>query len=859
MTLKIYVGKLKVSGVEYDVVMKSVFKDKQGNTEDYSIIDLLRDKSKVKEINDIGGGLYYDVIPNFGVCMKTEKNIVNLGSVPLQFSHFVIDNNNNEMYEKIKQVLESKPQLGVGIDLMEGISKNLNEYVSLMPKKKIRTDILPGAFRDMKVMAQISSFNGQVQDNTPAIKKNTNTSIIQRKPTDEVYYRLENSMEVLSDAYEGYTVIDAEGDVVVTDGGVPILEYQGIEFPSIATHSFEYKEEVDGKVRPLEGLNIIGWADSKRLMGYSFPNEEVTGYSENNELDIQENEEKFFNSLKELVKRGLKTQYSRKNNFGNIIQEITDEEVEKLIEEGKRSDLVDGYLKDFCHLALRNGRSHTGRVSETTVSEDDDEGEESTGIDVESKYYGYGKPSKSGDKLIINPVYLTDKEINSLSSKDAMMGLNNYIKSCNNSYAWAEALIKLLRWGSRKVKMLYVTGSEQNGVKRYLNLETFTITTFSGDWSTLKPTMFDEVSDRAMTEILYVNQVVRDIKYVTSQDYISKGLDMKNVNVIVGFKFAKTYEGDVRQDIYMDVLTFIDYIKNAEDGEKIYGFDYDGSKIIVEESFESMSNGELPVRLATDALKTILGSSDSSIIIEPNVAIVEKLIEQDVNNNVRTFNMFNIWDKFLTSSDLSTDLGKGVYGDKEELVNKIVNSEVMSEEEAVLWQLVGEYGNFPLKVNKGQQDKYGITVGMNLTVSQLIELYEDASKEEDTVTPDLTGLKDRLSGIKVGVSTETVPDGVSDDIMIFEESVKAKEKVVTPIVNGEGSKDEVVGYLSVRDGMRYVYSLDEVEFEKSSKYLGTTNFNKMVLDVYENKRSLFDKNYVLCSEETLDKIKSKMN
>ena len=301
----------------------------------------------------------------------------------------------------------------------------------------------------------------------------------------------------------------------------------------------------------------------KNLASTNHVLEEVIGFEENDKLEIQDNEKDVYEALKNIIKQEL-VELSTKKNIS----------VDKLIEDGIKPRITSNFIYHMCLYALLKNRCHTGFIY---LIEDMDVDNDRTDDDEET--VGTKQEINDGKRYF-------EKELPITSIPDSGLVLQNYVERCPSSFAWAETLIKLLRWGERKPQCLFL---EEEDTK--LNLNTFEL---------------EDVVKLQYTEYKDQDGNNRFPKYLLKgetclQSYDNIPHDHRNFFPIVGPSGVEVFPlGLVCSDYYVasngvqkEQERYIDYFTIVEslledNGIKVSGISLVDGKVKVDESINNL-------------------------------------------------------------------------------------------------------------------------------------------------------------------------------------------------------------------------------------------------------------------------------
>lgn len=268
------------------------------------------------------------------------------------------------------------------------------------------------------------------------------------------------------------------------------------------------------------------FSDYEKLLPAGYNLSDVVGSPANSDLPIQPNEEKFYSRLCKLIDYGINH------------------------EDYKNS--IDEYLESIIVKVATWNWNFTGRYPTGLSEEDLDEyGNAKESDDKNSRSESNVEyPVPKGMLISVGAEYSADIII------QGDLRLLEYIryseKSEDAKYAKAEAIIKLLRWGNRKPNKLHIANSP-----RYLDLKTYTLSSFSGDYKNLKPITDSRGVRYTNLTLIRYDDPIKDTLYAKSQGYTDKML-----NTVVGVRCTEHYEGNIHRNIYMSIFDFINILQD---------------------------------------------------------------------------------------------------------------------------------------------------------------------------------------------------------------------------------------------------------------------------------------------------------
>ncbi len=308
----------------------------------------------------------------------------------------------------------------------------------------------------------------------------------------------------------------------------------------------------------------VAFKDCITVLGSKIKPELIEGNPNNNTSQVYPNEQMYFNALCNLINVGLMKELSLES----------EEQLQKAVEAGQRSRIVDMYLQDCCDKALRLNWAHTGAVQGDSLKADVSEDDESDSVETDLLGY-YTIQRISDDKMERIPLTLeaiSRQERGDL--KSAIMILTSY---CNttvlNTYAWAYALIQLLRWGERKPSCICIDSLARDEKPLYLDMINMRRTSYKGNVNDLTKHVWEDGSTiqiRALITTQLSPEFVQSAKQIYS--------DVKDdVNYPCGVALETTYEEDnrIQTTEVIDLVTLANLVQKG--ALKVRGLQFDSA------------------------------------------------------------------------------------------------------------------------------------------------------------------------------------------------------------------------------------------------------------------------------------------
>lgn len=399
----------------------------------------------------------------------------------------------------------------------------------------------------------------------------------------------------------------------------------------------------------------------------------VTGDVLNNDLAIQDNENEFYHDMLELIDFGIKQRYPN----------VT---LEECLKSGYDDPNVTDFLIELaCTVAAWNW-SHTGNYpvmtglygSDNDEDDDDDSNAEKKGTEE----------STEGSKVYSkDPTKINDDSIN----VDAEYFLKNYINKAmqgGNSYAPAEAVVKLLRWGNRKPSRLKL-----NGVSTYLDLNTFKYQEMSGSFENLEIVKVEGATYDILGLITAMDKV-KDMNYVKSLGY-----ETNSLNIPVGVLATKSYKGGIEQLVAFSMPTLLKFLENHDGdvrGIRIKDYKVETTLDLDEES---------------TSIQAVIGAISKSANSEKIFYRSEEMIDMYMAYQALTTSTseLTILQKFIGMNDVVGEISTKSFSNSTELMEKYsIENNLNLDEETI------QKGKKYLKGMTGLRDYFDATVAKEL-------------------------------------------------------------------------------------------------------------------------------------------------
>lgn len=454
-------------------------------------------------------------------------------------------------------------------------------------------------------------------------------------------------------------------------------------FPNPKDIFYPYPKD---KMKVLTGLNY------KRGISKETPIEYVIGNIENNEMDIQDNERRYYNALVALMDYGIE-------------KERPNVSLEECKKNKIGSQVVRDYLIDLILLGAYMNWLHTGGVPINLASMlcegDDDEDSEDFEVDTntdssEGKRTFYSEVAYGG-VFKDYQAYLEDKMANSVFVEDP--------------YALIDIAIRMLRWGDRKPSRIKLPDNT------WLDLNSFTLVESSGNFSNSEIYIDDEGNN------LFPIGVITMTDYMSSRDYIARNhIKTPSIDMPVGILCLRKFCGTDETQII--AMSFIDVIKAYENNEtscKIKGMRLVNNQFEFTEQFEeSLKNQDLPIK---EIVSTIKSDTKNKFKYYQYSGFVEAYFEMECFD--KNTSILSIINEYYSLSDLVV-LSMCAYETTQELKDIIVSTSKPPRE--VINANIARY-MIPLFCLASSKYEDKVNNGVEVPNCNVISLFKEAMDE----------------------------------------------------------------------------------------------------------------------------------
>lgn len=322
----------------------------------------------------------------------------------------------------------------------------------------------------------------------------------------------------------------------------------------------------------------------------------IGGSADNNTPELYPNEVEFYNSLKELYNECL-------------AQENDVVSVENLVNKGVHSKLADEFLTDMIRAIVNLNWIHTGCATAEFESMNSDNESASDSIEAEIPGYYTISVDQFGEVTRVSLEDQLKSRLNSQNIVDLAAEVVNYCRmNAANSYSLVDAVIQLMRWGTRKPTAICAKSIVTNEKPLYFNLELRTVSEFSGSVSDLTPIKFDDGSEWEIYCIA-TTPIAAEVKSEAESQLNQKiGLVQVPHSVVTKQSFQETTS--ISSYSSYDILTFIQMLKTGV--IKVHGVQY------LAEDDKFSCSVEVPVLSSNEILEI---SSYSKYVEQPSLTL----------------------------------------------------------------------------------------------------------------------------------------------------------------------------------------------------------------------------------------------
>lgn len=675
-----------------------------------------------------------------------------LGDILDNYYTNVIRGKEPEYIDFARGVFENDEEsVGIGLQELELLCKKTMEFRTKWVNHQLYLLLDPKYIKmNEYTVAFIEQYNRDVAEKNPAIKNYYLSRVMSNKNV-----KMQTPEDSLSLFLETAETLYANEDSFGNLNPLPELRdlmpcYAGFEDVAIYIdwNSKNLDRNVGGKLKTLQGYEITGkgvgnsgfyenekdfFERLKNLISDGLK-QEIKRAAEKNEtmsglLEMIKGKDVVEDSLRStlanvlnldaasLTKEFLIEYLERQVSYHSRIANCT---TEQLIGLGYRSCVVDSYLAMICDRVLASFRAHTGlvigRVSDINDDGDDDDdtlisddSSDKLDIDANMVILGYRQKELSPTRVafILNnqlkvfvdgsiamDSLLTGSDINFITAEK--QADKSWITPISNSFAWAEALIKLLRWGDRKVRYLSIEGSS-----KCLDLENCNLNDLS---VVVGAEAFDS------TQVVTYGEDNRELKLM-SVVYTEPGLPVSDPSITnstrtiatpIMLLCEKNYRNSNKYSL--EVFDLADVHKDYRSGKKtIFGLDLVGDKWVTADGDKTsyISTGKFETALQNDKYGTLNYNIGDSKPAEFTKAVVQ------LSNSKRIdFSWYKSTLAFLNCSDVKRALATVKTHDKDQIAKLVQDGVIDSKYRSVWTNLVPiRFNQFYLLVSEVMAEK----------------------------------------------------------------------------------------------------------------------------------------------------------
>lgn len=514
----------------------------------------------------------------------------------------------------------------------------------------------------------------------------------------------------------------------------------------------------------------------------------IEGNTDNNTLPLQQNELGFYNNLVKWIIAN--TEAVIPNQDPNSIDFVTSKD-------------VSGYLKELIGVIYSSMWSHSMYVPEISREDGALDDVESLGT---SKYIFFSKTGSEGTL-----------------PKNAIILLHLYLESAEKVLGfkvWAEAVVRLLRWASRKQTKLVFDGYD-----RVFNLSDGSIEQSMGDLN-------DYVIKSTNGKEYRLVKVFRQGSTITDTDYFSNiGINSNMLDIPTMVELHKVLENKNNGKEYtvVEYVSCMELIDGIKDGT--FSIDNINEDYIIDEAKFSDNN-------AISAINSCIENKNSFVCDPLYLSNGLRNLYMKYGGSNQT-HLVTVIDRCCLTSNIKRNIENDHFSSKEELLKKLENYEIMSADRAI-----------QLNIFCMVKDIIGsVAHEWNGDVSTVLKAYKNAidrfgspfSNSDNSGNTQQVGYEKTNNS---GASTDTVGDscnknghndnidfiGIPDHMLYDKETVPTELK---PLVTTSGS---LVGYIYiyyvyVQGVRRQRYILYSVEYGKDNKSVvlnDNVRFNELI-------------------------------
>lgn len=598
---------------------------------------------------------------------------------------------------------------------------------------------------------------------------------------------------------------------------------QPFKMPAIKIDASNYKDHQD-----LSKEQIIPGVLS------SFSMKEIEGDIRNDKIKLLDNEKKFYDRLVDMINTWYKKYMAHTDKSTSIIEY----EKEKCILHNGLKDIIDILILFALNINWRFREyvplEHLSQfyVNLNPSDDDDDTGDDSRADEGELGIFSY---AREADNARIN--------INALANDVDILGnIHNLVSDSKATiYAYAEVIVKLLRWGAVKPSRLHINFDESlNSTESsiYLNLANLQY-----EYDDIVPesiSSYNDGHDATLIGVVYSSK--EDLDVVTDQYELSllKKFNLKPCTYapkcILGVILSQSIDETQSWVIFVDLLTLVAYVESNK--LDIEGISLRDGKIMIEDDDNFYSEvitydtGETMDNVTT--VDEAIALCNRNKRLNKRLYYNEKLVKDRPDYNLQQINSCNIFDVF---SEMSVGNQVALY--------KTLGNKTVFEEHLALGIVLYKYF-------QKMEDKDNIR--LEDAIQLLLEARDEDIVGEDTAVDESSSEYDN-SKTDLFSSTSTVKEPVK--VLYTFNYVSPKKNVLNAVItdNNDFIIDEDLGKFNTASAkslkgdvallkvVAYAYATEtkqqdkikfsESEIEKLKLFLDKEFSNRNLVSIYK--------------------------
>lgn len=577
------------------------------------------------------------------------------------------------VYSSVKQTLE-KP----GIDKRKAVDLFIKRVTEMLKDAKKATTLVKFIIEDMQAtktltLAKLDSFNlDQIDADVRQVILNEYSSresshitetLFQKTCTDKLSLRLPTATQLSNEDIE-------LGDLIPKRSEVCNPYNNPMAYTSL------YKQPGSGITAAMYPL--------------------IEGNPKNNTLGIQENEKDFYENLVEWI---------RSNISNSLGPEALNADDKNIVLDSNTAQ----YLNELYAIVYSWHWSHNPNVpSYSPESEDDDEFSDSNDSNGSQFVYTL-RPGEEFDVRV-----------------PAFLPLQNFIQQAALELGYkvyAEAVIKLCRWGERKPSALYF-----EGFPYIFDLGKNVTEVYAGHISDYVQSEDENGCNMILKGLISCNSRIIDTKYM-----VSHGYKYNSFTVPVGLIFTQIYtnkknpEKKIKLDSYYSMIDVVKGLfawkKGKDTAFRPRGFSIDENGVI-----------HTPIKPTTveniSSLRQKYHNERATSVANPfycSPALQDLFIELKVYDSTKEINQFYIIDNGVQTANLPMVFDENSFSTIEELAAKFADCTISSQDTAIDMSVFRILLPILLDVNKK------LAVKDDVTLPEIVNTYKEAMLQNNYV------------------------------------------------------------------------------------------------------------------------------